>query len=74
MGDDGRDGVVTALNPHIGYAAGARIAKRALARGRTIPALVVEEKLLSQRRVAELLRPESFIERAEFAPTKEGLA
>ena len=67
-------GVVTALNPYIGYAAGARIAKRALVTGKTIPELVVEEKLLSQREVNALLRPESFIQRAEFTPTEGGLA
>jgi len=65
-------GVVTALNPYIGYAAGARIAKRALVTGRTIPELVVEENLLSQQQVDELLRPESFVQRADFTPTKGG--
>jgi aspartate ammonia-lyase len=54
-------GVVTALNPFIGYAAGASIAKLALASGRPVPELVVEQELLSHNQVTELLRPESFV-------------
>jgi len=54
-------GVITALNPHIGYAAGARIAKLALESGRTVSDLVVEQKLLSQAAVGALLRPEAFM-------------
>lgn len=54
-------GVITALNPLIGYAEGARIAKLALATGRPVPELVVEQKLLSLNQVTELLRPEAFV-------------
>jgi aspartate ammonia-lyase len=54
-------GVITALNPYIGYAAGARIAKLALESGRSIPDLVIEENLLSARQVSALLRPEAFM-------------
>jgi aspartate ammonia-lyase len=54
-------GVITALNPYIGYAAGARIAKLALESGRTIPDLVIEQKLLSPAQVSALLRPEAFM-------------
>ncbi len=39
--------VVTALNPHIGYDNGARIAKKASATGRTVRELVLEEGLMS---------------------------
>ncbi|MGV9803466.1 aspartate ammonia-lyase, partial [Mycobacterium sp. NPDC003449] len=52
-------GVITALSPYLGYATAARIAKSALATGRTIPEIVVAEGLLSAERVAELLAPES---------------
>ena len=38
--------VVTALNPHIGYDAGARIAKEAVASGRSVRELVLEEGLM----------------------------
>ena len=54
-------GVVTALNPYIGYAAGARIAKLALASGRPVPKVVVEDKLLSHNQVSERLRAEAFV-------------
>jgi len=39
--------IVTALNPHIGYDNGARIAKQAVATGRSIRELVLEEGLMS---------------------------
>ncbi len=39
--------VVTALNPHIGYDNGARVAKRAFAEGRTVRDVVLEERLMS---------------------------
>ncbi|HSJ34397.1 MAG TPA: class II fumarate hydratase [Acidimicrobiia bacterium] len=40
--------VVTALNPHIGYDAGARIAKQAVATGRSVRELVLEEGLMDE--------------------------
>ena len=39
--------VVTALNPHIGYDNGARVAKRAFAEGRSVREIVLEEGLMS---------------------------
>ena len=39
--------VVTALNPHIGYDNGARVAKRAFAEGRTVREVVLEEGLMT---------------------------
>jgi fumarate hydratase class II len=39
--------VVTALNPHIGYDNGSRVAKRAFAEGRTVRDVVLEEGLMS---------------------------
>jgi fumarate hydratase class II len=40
--------VVTALNPHIGYDNGARVAKRAFAEGRTVREVVLEEGLMEE--------------------------
>ena len=40
--------VVTALNPHIGYDNGARVAKRAFAEGRTVREVVLEEGLMNE--------------------------
>ena len=58
-------GIITALNPYIGYAASARIAKLALSTGRAIPDLVVEEGLLSAAEVAHLLTPEALVQPRE---------
>jgi fumarate hydratase class II len=40
--------IVTALNPHIGYDNGARIAKEALATGRSVRELVLEAGLMTE--------------------------
>jgi aspartate ammonia-lyase len=61
-------GIITALNPYIGYAASARIAKLALSTGRAIPDLVVEEGLLSTTEVARLLTPEALVHPREPLP------
>ncbi len=47
--------LVTALNPKIGYARAADIAKRAIARGKTIREIILEEKLMTPDEVAEVL-------------------
>ncbi|MFJ7043274.1 aspartate ammonia-lyase, partial [Streptomyces sp. NPDC101112] len=51
-------GLVTALNPHIGYTAATDIAKEALATGRGVAELVQEKGLLPAERLQQLLRPE----------------
>jgi fumarate hydratase class II len=47
--------IVTALNPHIGYDNGARIAKEAVATGRSVRELVLEAGLMSEDEVDEAL-------------------
>lgn len=47
--------IVTALNPLIGYEAGARVAKRAIAEGRTIREVVLDEGLLSAEQLDDAL-------------------
>jgi fumarate hydratase class II len=47
--------VVTALNPHIGYDNGARIAKEAAATGRTVRELVLEAGLMTAEELDEAL-------------------
>ena len=54
-------GIVTALNPYIGYANATRIAKRALETGRGVVELVLEEKLLSPAMLDELLQPRTML-------------
>lgn len=54
-------GLVTALNPHIGYENSTRIAKEALETGKSVFELVLEHKLISRDRLEELLRPENML-------------
>jgi len=51
-------GLVTALNPHIGYAAATAVATEALLSGRGVAELVLERGLLSAAELGELIRPE----------------
>jgi aspartate ammonia-lyase len=50
-------GLVTALNPIIGYEASSRIAKKALETGRTIREIVLEEGLLDEKWLDFILSP-----------------
>ena len=47
--------IVTALNPHIGYDNGARIAKESVATGRSVRELVLEAGLMSEAELDEAL-------------------
>jgi len=51
-------GLVTALNPYIGYEAATGIAREALATGLGVAELVLDKGLLPAGTLAELLRPE----------------
>ena len=51
-------GVVTALNPYIGYANATEVAQQALMTGKSVYDLVLEKKLLSKERLDEILQPE----------------
>ena len=50
-------GIVTALNPVIGYKASTKIAKEALETGKSVYNLVLEHQLLSKEQLDELLDP-----------------
>ncbi|MEQ7920846.1 aspartate ammonia-lyase [Xanthomonas sp. WHRI 1810A] len=54
-------GLVTALNPYIGYENATRIARIALQTGRGVLELVREEGLLDDVMLADILRPENMI-------------
>ncbi|HYQ38362.1 MAG TPA: aspartate ammonia-lyase, partial [Pseudomonas sp.] len=54
-------GLITALNPYIGYENATRIAKLALDSGRGVLELVREEGLLDEAMLADILRPENMI-------------
>ncbi|MGM0419706.1 MAG: aspartate ammonia-lyase [Bacillota bacterium] len=50
-------GIITAINPHVGYEAAARVAKKALAEGRSVREIILEEGILSEKELEEILNP-----------------
>ena len=54
-------GIVTALNPTIGYKASTKIAKEALETGRSVYDLVLEHGLLSKEQLDNLLDPKNML-------------
>ncbi len=54
-------GLVTALNPVLGYETSTQLAKEALETGKGIYELVLEKNLLSKEKLDELLKPENMI-------------
>ncbi|CAM3680402.1 aspartate ammonia-lyase [Marinicrinis lubricantis] len=59
-------GVITALNPHLGYDTAAQIVKEALKSGRTIKEIILERQLLTEHELATILDP--------FQMTSPGIA
>ncbi len=58
---DNSVGLVTALNPYLGYENSSRIAKIALKSGRRVVDLVLEEGLLSEEQLDEILKPQNMV-------------
>ena len=54
-------GLITALNPYIGYENATRIAALALESGRGVVDLVREEGLLDEKLLQEILKPENMV-------------
>ena len=54
-------GLVTALNPHIGYEKSAEIAKEAMATGRSVYDIVLEREYLSREELEDILKPENMV-------------
>ena len=52
-------GIVTALNPYIGYKASTKVAKEALETGRSVYDLVLEHGLMTQEKLDEALDPKA---------------
>ncbi len=50
-------GIVTALNPYIGYTASAKLAKKALSTGIPIRKLVLEEGILTEEQMEKIMDP-----------------
>ncbi|MBN2595863.1 MAG: aspartate ammonia-lyase [Marinifilaceae bacterium] len=59
-------GIVTAVNPTLGYEASSRIAKRALSENRSVYDLILEEGLLTKDKLDEILSPERMIKPRKF--------
>ncbi|AXH10788.1 aspartate ammonia-lyase [Malaciobacter halophilus] len=54
-------GLVTALNPYIGYENSTNVAKEALESGRSVYDIVLEKQLLTQSELDEIIKPENMI-------------
>lgn len=54
-------GLVTALNPYIGYEASSVVAAEALQSGRSVYELVLEKKLMTKKQLEQVLLPENMI-------------
>ena len=59
-------GIVTALNPYIGYKASTKVAKEALETGRSVYDLVLEHGLMTQDKLDEALDPKAMTSSHEF--------
>ena len=59
-------GIVTALNPYIGYKASTKVAKEALHSGRSVYDLVLEYGLMSKEKLDEALDPKAMTASHEF--------
>ena len=55
-------GIVTALNPYIGYKNSTKIAKEALQTGKSVYDLVLEHQLLSKDKLDQILDPKNMLE------------
>jgi len=54
-------GIVTALNPYIGYKTSTKIAKQALETGESVYQLVLDQKLLTKEQLDEILDPKNMV-------------
>ena len=54
-------GIVTALNPYIGYKQSTEVAKEALETGKSVYNLILEKNLLSQQQLDEILDPKNML-------------
>jgi aspartate ammonia-lyase len=55
-------GLVTALNPHIGYEASSEVAQEAALTGKGVYEIVLAKGLLSQEELDEIMKPENMIQ------------
>ena len=55
-------GIITAINPHVGYEVASRIAKKALKTGRSVREIVIEEGVLTEEELNIILNPNEMTE------------
>ena len=60
-------GIVTALNPIIGYKASSKVAKEAHATGRSVYDIVIEQGLLSKEELDKALDPKEMLHSSKFS-------
>src|SRR5690625_8004267 len=63
---EGSIGIITALNPHIGYDVATKIAKEAIETGESIRNLILRDKILFEVEINQILYP--------FDITRPGIA
>jgi aspartate ammonia-lyase len=63
-------GLVTALNPYLGYETSTVLAQKALVSGKGIYELVLEEKLMSKEELDDILKPENMVRPRKFPKKK----
>ncbi|HUW06537.1 MAG TPA: aspartate ammonia-lyase [Williamwhitmania sp.] len=63
-------GLVTALNPYLGYEISTMLAKEALASNRSVYELVLEKNLMSKEELDNVLAPENMIKPRKMTPKK----
>ena len=61
-------GIVTALNPWIGYEKATQLAQEALNTGKSVVELVLEKKLLTRAQLEDIMRPEVLIRPSRELP------
>jgi len=66
----GSIGIVTALNPVIGYEASTQLAKEALETGKGVYELALEKKLLSKEEIDNILKPENMLKPRKITNSK----
>lgn len=55
-------GIVTALCPHVGYEKATELAKETLKSGRSVPEIVAEQGLLTEKEISKILSPKAMTE------------
>ncbi len=66
-------GLVTALNPYLGYENSTLVAKEALEHNKSVYDIVLEKKLLDKKELDDIIKPENMIEPRNFGLSEKNL-